>query len=540
MHSLRAVLMTVLFLPICASAATGHALVQSSNEDAAQRCESLMTQDFSTILDAPTQLSEARHIVRADDLLPVDGTGFTDELRATLRKSLGTIKPQCRVTGYVRPNVGFQLLLPDAGWNGRFLHLGCGGWCGNAQFGAFCALYPGYACIGTDMGHTGKGGLWFRDNLQGQIDFAYRATHVVTLAGKWIVAQFYGHTPKHSYFVGCSTGGYQGMVEAQRFPWDFQGIVAGAPDMDQADLAVRGLWLKSHFVGNDQEPLFKKEDLNLLHKAVLARCDGDDGVKDGIVGDPVHCTFDPEELACKAGNVAQCLTPKQVAAAKAIYGMPVTSFGEVLSTRGVLPGSELNWMDALSSVWGESFFHDTAILTVPGREWTYRDFDFDRDYPRSGVGVLFPDTDPDLRRFKGAGGKLISYQGGDDASEIPGAIVDYYETVERTMGGRAETQNFFRFFVIPGMDHCGGGKGAFAVDYLHYLEGWVEKGDAPDSMVAAHVPGLGKNGWAFLKFPLDEQVPISFTRPVYPYPSFAKFTGRGSPNSAENFEPVQR
>jgi feruloyl esterase len=482
------------------------------------RCESLAKADFSSLSDAPTAISTAKHISSMEELLrPLDD--MTADLLPFVEKSLARMRPFCRVSGYVAPNVGFLMVLPDSGWNGKFLHLGCGGWCGDTRwFAALCALHPEYACVGTDMGHTGEGGLWLRNNLQAQIDFSYRATHVVTLAAKAIVERYYGQHPRKSYFMGCSTGGYQALTEAQRFPWDFDGIIAGAPDMDEADLAVRGIWIKQHFIGPDGKPILDAGALQLLHQAALARCATGDDLKHGIVGDPVRCQFDPAVLQCRGMPTRGCLTAARVSAARSIYGAPVTSDGKVLSSRGVFPGSELNWTEDFAHVWGEEFFKDTGILTVPGRDWTFRDFDFDRDYPRSGAGVLFNDTDPDLRQFKRAGGKLLVYQGGNDTGEIPGAIVDYHETVNKTMGGPAATDDFFRFFIIPGMNHCGGGDGAFAFDYLSYLEAWVERGTAPDVMTGAHVEGLGKYGWLFLSYPLDPSFQVAFTRSVSPYP----------------------
>jgi hypothetical protein len=512
------------------------ALALPSADEAVRRCESLTKADFSTTIDAPTQISDATHIETLEQILGENET-IPAPLKAVLARSLGKPRPMCLVRGYVAPNVGFTLTLPDSNWNGKFLHLGCFGWCGDASWSAaMCSLHPDYACIGTDMGHRGEGGLWLRNNPQGQIDFSYRATHVVTIAGKALVAHFYGHNVEKAYFMGCSTGGYQGMIEAQRFPWDFDGIIAGAPDMDQADLAVRGIWLKQHYLGSSGEPLLNASELSFVHEAALARCDRDDGIKDGVIGNPTHCAFNVAELECHPGQTSACLTRLQTDALRAIYGSATTSRGETLSTRGVLPGSELNWAENFADVWGEAFFHDTALLTVPGKAWTFKDFDFDLDYPRSGAGVLFADTNPDLRKFNGAGGKLISYQGGNDAAEIPGAVIDYYETVERTMGGRAATQNFFRLFVIPGMNHCGGGDGVFAFDYLSYLEAWVERGQAPDRMVGAHPEGLGKFDWVFLKYPLDPLLPVTSTRPVFPYPAYAKYKGKGDPNSASSFE----
>lgn len=501
----------------------------TSAEDA--RCKAMASVDFSTIPGAPTQINEAR--------LATDVQGLMGNVRVgeELAKAVSPVQPTCRISGYVAPGAGFVLLLPVSQWNGKLLHVGCGGWCGSTDYVAgSCALHPGYACVGTDMGHTGKGGLWSRDNLQGQIDFAYRATHVVTLAAKAILQQFYSTGPNKAYFMGCSTGGYQAMVEAQRFPWDFDGIIAGAPDMDESDLAVRGIWAKRNFLGDDGKPVLSDADIQLLHNAVLAQCDMDDGVKDGIVSAPYQCNFDPAELECKGSKQTECLSARQVQAVKNIYGRPHTSTGQPISPRGIFPGAELQWKGSFSNTWGDEFFKDTALLSTPGKEWSYRDFDFDTDYKRSGIGVLYPDTNPDLRRFKDAGGKLLSYQGDTDMTEMPGALFDYYETVEKTMGGPRATQEFYRLFAIPGMNHCGGGDGASNIDYLSYLEAWVERGQAPDVMIGAHIRDSSRGPH---RMPLDPSTPVTFTRPVYPYPQHARYKGTGNPNDAANFGPVE-
>lgn len=499
--------------------------------DLRQRCEEF-SYGYYGITDAPTLIT-ARGIVSSLSELTRDR-----ELLEGAAKHIGAIQPYCRVRGYVVPAVGFELLLPVMNWNRKFLHLGCGGWCGSTgHVGLECAKHPHYACIGTDMGVPGGGPVWFRGNLQGQIDFSYRATHVVTLAGKAITERYYGVKPQKSYLMGGSTGGYQGMVEAQRYPWDFDGIVAGVPDMDESDLAVRDLWVQKNFMGSDGNPLLSPEDLQLLHRAALAKCDMDDGVRDGIISDPVHCKFDPGELLCKNVKSSNCLSAKQVQAVKNIYGAPETSSGVQLTSGGVFPGSEIGWTEALGTgrIIGEEYFKQTGLL---GEDWKSSDFDFDRDYPRIGSGVLFPDTNPDLRKFKAAGAKLLVYQGANDVEEYPPALVDYYDTVERTTGGRTATQDFFRLFLIPGVKHGTGGDGAYAVDYLSYLEAWVEQGKPPDVMIGAHPDGLQTGEEDLLKFPLDPSIHIAFTRAFYPYPLYARYKGSGDPNRAENFRPV--
>jgi pimeloyl-ACP methyl ester carboxylesterase len=495
------------------------------------RCRAVLARDFSHLRDAPTEL-----------------------LAATYEPEHGPSPAYCRVEGYVLPQVGFELRLPLSGWNGKFIEVGSGGW-GGEMYLFFCEgpLRKGYACIASDMGHRGasSSGLWALNNPQAQIDFAYRATHVTAVAGKAIVTAFYDTAPAKAMMFGCSTGGYQGMVEAQRFPWDFDGIVAIAPDMNgEADLSMRIVWNTRAFTGEDGKPRLTSPELQLLHRAVLAKCDMSDGIQDGIVGNPVGCDFDPKVVECRPGQTTDCLSADKVAVVRRIYGGPVDSHGVRLSTRGVFPGSELDWQ---ASDGGEvaEFFKYMLPGGAAGANWQLQDFDFDRDYRRLGLGALYSDSNPDLRQFKAAGGKLLVAQGGNDAVEIPGAVIDYYETVTRTMGGPAATQDFFRLFVVPGMKHCSGGSGAFAVDYLSALEGWVEQGRPPDRMIGAHVDShylleinndptrseADRIWWAALKLPLplEQQVPVNFRRPLYPYPGVAVYQGSGDPNHAENY-----
>jgi feruloyl esterase len=516
--------------------------------DSESKCEALSEMDFSTVPDAPTRITAAK-LVR-------DGVGT----------------PSCEIDAYVAPQVGLQLRLPVNTWNGKFIEVGCGGWCGSIASGA-CdrPLQKGYACAASDMGHKGDSQdlLWASNNLPAQSDFGFRATHVAALAGKAIAEHYYGSQPRHSYFLGCSTGGYQGVMEAQRFPWDFDGIVAGAPDIDEPSANLRALWAARAFLNDAGKPRLTDEQLNLVHAAVLARCDMDDGVRDGIIGNPLSCQFDPKELQCATGHRSnECLTAAQVEVVRKLYAGPMTTKGEKTSTGGFLPGSELLWGDFWPAESTEQFFRFALAGFIPAqgrKEWTYKDFDFDRDYRRLGGAPWYDNSNPDLRKFKQAGGKLLVYHGGNDTVDLPGAVIDYYETVERTMGGRAATQQFFRMFLIPGMNHCWGGSGAYAIDYLQYMEQWVESGKAPEVMVGSHVSDVYllslplAEKWtkladalhvsltkdlrlllaeSELKIPLDPAVPISFTRSVYPYPATAKYSGHGDVNDAASFVPV--
>jgi hypothetical protein len=404
------------------------------------------------------------------------------------------------------------------------------------------------------MGHkrTWQDVLWADNGVQAQIDFGYRATHVAALSGKAIAEQYYNKVPARSYFVGCSTGGYQGVMEAQRFPWDFDGIIAGAPDIDDAAANLRGLWIVRTFLDKSGEPLMTSDELRLVHQAALAQCDMDDGVKDGIIGNPLACKFDPSELICKGGRTNACLTPSHAEVVKKLFAGPMTSKGQKTSAGGFPPGSELAWEQfwaGTAPVRGlEQFFRYGISGYSASPQWKYTDFDFDRDYKRLGLAPYYDNSNPDLRKFKQAGGKLIIYHGGTDTINLLGPVVDYYETVERTMGGREATQDFFRLFVIPGMNHCTLGEGPFAVDYLSYLEAWVERDKAPEKVIGSHVMLADlkladsndvREMTRRLEFPLDPTT-VEFSRPVYPYPLLAKYLGQGNPKDAASFGPIRR
>jgi len=497
----------------------------------ASQCAALASVDFAGTQDAPTRVTEAK-LVRAS----------------------GDVPAYCLVRGYVAPQVGLELLLPITNWNGKFLHTGCGGFCGQAYAVASCErpLGKGYACIASDMGHQGAAAEWAYDNLQAEVDYGFRATHVTTLAGKAITERFYQSTPARSYFMGCSTGGRQALVEAQRFPWDFDGIVAGAPAINLPATLLNILWASLASEDRDGKPIFSEQSVQTLHDAALAKCDMDDGLKDGIISNPPACAFDPSTLVCKDGNRDNCISAAQAEAAKKIYRGPTTTDGKQLYRDGAMVGSELQFLGYQDhSPFSRDFFRFLGFMPDAGPNWQRQDFDFNRDYKRLGtMEALYHGSNPDLRKFKEQGGKLILYHGWSDAGGggiAPLKTVDYYETVEKTMGGRAATQGFLRFFMVPGMGHCSGGTGANDFDFLSYLEAWVEHGKAPDVMVGAHVDSDAfwrkaqtentdteklMAGWkAFLADPASR----TFTRPVYPYPAYAKYKGTGDPTKAENF-----
>ena len=513
-----------LFIFLCVLFLAGAPAVsaQTSLESA---CESLISADFSNLPDAPTRILKS-------EVVPV----------AAERPA------HCLVSGNIAPTVGFTLAMPLSGWNGKYFQHGCGGSCGTSRL-FYCdePLNRGYACITTDMGHSGppREWMWAYENLQAQVDFGFRSTHVTLIAGKAIVKAFYNSAPNRAYFYGCSTGGRQAMVEAQHFPWDFDGIIVGAPVINQTGAGLQILW--THLANRDKngQEILKARDARLMHAAVLKQCDMNDGLKDGLIGDPRRCPFDPASLQCTAANSGQCLSAPQIDAARKIYSGPQSSEGKALYTGGLVPGSELAWIGDFVAADGKSpapinadFMRFISLGSFNGHHWKPEQFDFDRDYQRFGlVEPLFSGSNPDLRKFKARGGKMIGFQGWNDQSIVPLNFLDYYQTVVRTMGGLEKTQDFYRLFMIPGMRHCifdGMSGGADAINFLDYLEKWVEKGEVPEAMIGSHVLRDAPLTRA-LTFPLPADK-IDFTRPHYPYPAQYRYKGRGDANDAANFE----
>ena len=482
----------------------------------------LATADFSVLLDAPTHVTTSTAIEAADG-----------------------VPAYCRVQGYVSPAIEFELRLPLDDWNGKFIHRGCGGFCGGVFIGA-CDnhLKDGYACIASDMGHTSTAldAKWAYNAIQAEIDFGYRATHVVTVAGKVITERYYDNAPQRSYFMGCSTGGRQGLVEAQRFPYDFDGIVAGAPVINETGAGMQLNWSVAVNRDENGNQILPARKIQMIHDAVIEKCDMNDGLNDGLIGDARDCDFQPAELQCLGQDRDNCLTTAQVDVVNKIYDGPVNSDGVALYTGGAQRGSELNWRGNYISQDGglstyERFMGDLfrylGFYPDPGPSWQNADFDYDRDYKRLGMmESLYSGSNPDLRKYRDRGGKILVYQGWRDQSVVPLNIIDYYELTSNTMGGLDATQDFFRLYMVPGMNHCSGGAGAYAIDYLAYMEDWVENGNAPDVLTSVHPNVPVDHAGVDLPIPDDQ---IDFSRPVYPYPAKVRYSGEGDPNDAASF-----
>ena len=406
-------------LPIVISGAIGLIIVAPSmaqpvsSLDLTAACGALSSVDFTAIQDAATQITETRTVA-----------------------SVGEVPAHCHVEGYVAPSVGILLRLPGhSDWNGKFAQMAPGGYGGSKAMTTvmtpWCddALRRGYACITQDTGHTGGRGLdatWAYNNLQAEFDYGIRAANVATLAGKAITQRFYDAPPKYSYFMGCSGGGKQALVQAQRYPWNYDGIVAVEPSNPTVTGVVQ-LWnaLATHDAHG--QPLFEAKDLQLLHDAAIAKCDMNDGLKDGIIGDdPRHCEVDPVELTCKSGQSAGCLSPVQVAAAKKVYSGPETSTGQKLYFPAT-PGGEKGsfFTGGPSGIdYKRQWWQYMGFTPDPGPSWEPTDFDFDNDWKRSYMmdAILVASDNPDLRKLRAEGNKLMIIQGWAD-SGLPGPQV---------------------------------------------------------------------------------------------------------------------
>lgn len=444
----------------------------------------------------------------------------------------------CDVKGYVAPQVQFELKLPTSTWQGRYLQNGCGGFCGAVGATTFpaCDLQPGgdFAVAATNDGHSAAGfdAVWAATDEQIRIDLGSRAVHVVAVAAKAIIAAFYGVGPRHSYFNGCSDGGREGLQEAQRFPDDFDGIIAAAPANIWAPLNGEFQpWLGSINAGAGGSPILGLDKLAALHAAALAACDGVDGLVDGQIDDPRACAFDPGTIQCPGQtDQASCLTPAQVEVARKAYGGPVDAKGRHLYPGGEPIGSELAWAGwfvtapgapSVALLIGDDYLKYSAFpigqATSSVQDWRFDLAGFNR---LRQEGRVFDSTSADLERFRARGGKLILWHGWADQAIPPTGTLAYYDAVQDRMGGLQKVQQFARLFMVPSVNHCGGGFGPNQFDLVNPIVHWVEQGTAPSRIVATQ---LGPGG-AVLR-----------TRPLFPYPEQARYTGSGSLDDAANF-----
>jgi len=430
----------------------------------------------------------------------------------------------CRVMATLTPSsdsdIKIEVWLPTSGWNNDFQAVGNGGWNGTMGYGPLAeAVKRGFAAAGTDTGHQGGSASFALGHPEKLTDFAYRAVHEMTVTSKAIIQNFYGSAPRYSYWNGCSTGGRQGLKEAQKFPDDYNGIIAGAPANYQTHLHVWSVWIAQQ-MHKTPESYIPAEKLAMLHKAVIAACDAADGVKDGLLNDPTRCHFDPKTIECKGEDLPNCLLPPQVAAVEAIYVGPKNPAGkEIFPT--FEPGSELGWGllggPQAAAVATDSFAY--VVYKNPAWDWHMMNLDSDVASIEKSYGNLIDATDPNLKPFFAHKGKLLMYHGWSDQAIAPMNSVNYYKSVVKDLGGERKASNDIRLFMVPGMAHCGGGEGPNTFDQVSAIQQWVEHGKPPEEMIASH----------------SEKGTVDRTRPLCAYPRVARYKGTGSTDDAANF-----
>jgi feruloyl esterase len=425
----------------------------------------------------------------------------------------------CRVAATLKPtddsDIKIEVWMPASGWNGKLETVGNGAWAGSIGYRDLAAaVASGWAAAGTDTGHTQTTAVFVVGHPEKLIDFAYRAVHEMTLASKAITASYYGKNPARAYFNGCSTGGRQALTEAQRYPDDYDGIIAGAAANYPTHLQGAQVWTTQ--ITNQSDGYIPPAKYQLIHKAVLEACDALDGVKDGVLENPRRCHFDPRALLCKGPDNDKCLTPAQAEVARKIYAGPGASIFP-----GLERGSEIGWatlsgpkpMALAAETYQYLVFHDP--------NWNYLKFDPERDIATADkeIGNTMNSIDPYLKPFFKHGGKLLMYHGWADPGIAPQNSVNYFTSVEDTLGGKLKAANSIRLFMVPGMGHCRGGDGTDDFDKIGTLDTWVESNKPPDYIPASH----------------KTKGAVDRTRPLCPYPETAHYKGSGSTDDAANF-----
>jgi feruloyl esterase len=481
------------------------------------QCEALVQADFSQVEDAPAKVITAKLVAGAGDL-----PGY------------------CEVIGYAWRAVQFRVRMPVTGWNGKLAVFGTGGQAGDFMpddpkspvSWSGSALRQGFATAAHNGGHLSSptDAQWAYQNESAMLDYGFRAPHVAGLAARAVVLRTYGQAARHVYFSGCSNGGREALQMAQRYPYDYDGIIAGAPSMRWSDLFPNLYWFANRMYGSNA--VLDGSALQLLHRYVLDRCDRIDGKLDGILDDPRKCQVDLGPITCRAGasppgraapgtalpgtatpgapaatvntTANSCLTPAQARAAREIYDGPRDGGGRPVAHSSAMPGSELVWGTfADIARYPVSVFRYQSFMPAAGATFVPDESRLGEYVRRSGGSdAILSATNPDLRRFRDNGGKLLSYMGWNDAIGDVRETIDYYSTVERVIGGREATQEFYRLFMVPGMNHCSGGDGASQIDWLAALDGWVDQRKAPDTITGYHPDADGKPAFVRTVAPL--------------------------------------
>jgi feruloyl esterase len=492
---------------------------QQPSSRAQSRDDAAACAHLAGTLKFPNTRVTAAHAVAAGQFAVPGASG------ATASEGYADLPAFCRVELAITPSpdsdIRSEVWLPQSGWNSKFQEVGNGAWAGSIQYGALAAaLRRGYAAASTDAGHTGADASFALGHAEKLIDFGYRAVHETAVQSKRTIAAYYGRAAQLSYFNGCSGGGRMAFQEAQRFPTDFDAVLAGAPGYDRVNQSVQML-MNAKATLDHPGSMIPPGKYAVIHRAAVGACDAADGLKDGLISDPLNCRFDPKVLTCQGADAAGCLTSAQVAAATKIYaGVKHPRDGAEIFP-GLEPGSELQWGGPAGgpqplAVGGDLFKY--VVFKDP--HWDFRKFDLARDYDtvhRIDSLDLSP-TSPDLESFAARGGKLLIYHGWADQNVAPRSSVNYHAKLIEKMGQKRANDSV-RLFFAPGMAHCGGGEGPNTFDALTALEQWREQGKAPAEIIASHLTN-GK---------------VDRTRPLCPYPQVAAYKGAGSIDQAESF-----
>jgi feruloyl esterase len=438
------------------------------------------------------------------------------------KESYSHLPAFCRVVATLKPtadsDIRAEIWLPVSRWNGKFLAVGSGGWGGDIAYDEMAdALRRGYATSATDDGHSGTGASFIVGHLEKFIDFAYRAEHEMTVEAKALIKSFYGNEARYSYWEGCSGGGREGLLQAYRYPDEFDGIVAGDPANIRRNSWA--LWLAVNSF-KDPAAYIPPEKYPMIHRAVLDACDASDGLKDGLIENPESCHIDFKTLECKTSDGPDCLTSRQVQSAQTIISPATKTTGEIVFPR-LEPGTELRWGRLAGGPKPADLFLDEFRYVVyQDPNWNWRTFDLDRDSVKAhAVDKDVDELDPHLAAFAKHGGKLLIYHGWADQQVAPGSSIEFYKSAVKLSGSPEQAADWIRLFMAPGMAHCSGGEGPDTFDKIGLIEQWVEQGKVPVQIIAARYTA-GQ---------------VDRTRPLCPYPQIARYNGSGSTNDAANF-----
>ncbi|MFF3497966.1 tannase/feruloyl esterase family alpha/beta hydrolase [Streptomyces sp. NPDC003247] len=492
--------------------------------------------------DGLEKLPAVKPVRACADVTGLDLDGVTDAavtIRSAKVVTTGAAAPYCEVQGTVAPANTIVLRLPVEGWTQRYVQTGCGGLCGTASINygqaSTCPVVQDgtVASATTDMGHQGQNdGSWALDP-QAQIDFAYRGVHVTAQVAKAVIKRFYGQRPAYSYFTGCSDGGREALMEAQRYPDDFDGIAAGAPANNMVvQNTFHHAWNVLTNKDENGDYILLADKLPLIHRAVLDACDALDGVTDGLLDDPRRCDFDPRTLVCASGqDTSTCLTAAQAGVVQRLHDGATDAQGNRLEIAISHEwGSELEWTLFVPTAQGQtvasenfvtSFARYLAYTNAPDPGFQLSDLEFTAESFWNTVqsSAYLSATDPDLGAFRESGGKLLLWHGWNDQHISPQGTLAYYDALRETMGA-STVDRFAELYMFPGVAHCGGGDGPNTFDVLTPVMAWAESATRPGKIVASNVSSDGT---------------VTRTRPVYPYPQVARYDGTGSVDDAANF-----